>query len=233
MYEVISKMNRKLIINLNMMKPICIAFFLVISNVHGQGLGSLIAPAPEVKEEVKAPQVIEPKIQPVDRPVSGSYDELLYLEKRCRGNSAQSCVEAGMIIMKDKPPQIIFDMSVSQRVKRALRLYEVAIVMGDLLAMELAYDLYYDENIINRQVNSYTDKERAMELREMMVSKSYSGGMLRLALDYLENPEFVTEITKKKEACRIIKANVDNKSLSITSKKIVDENKSSLTCRVL
>jgi hypothetical protein len=118
-------------------------------------------------------------------------------------------------------------------VKRALRLYEVAIVMGDLIAMELAYDLYYDENIINRQVNSYTDKERAMELREMMVSKNYSGGMLRLALDYLENPEFVTEISKKKEACRIIKANVDNKLLSITSKKIVDENKSSLTCRVL
>ena len=72
-----------------------------------------------------------------------------------------------------------------------------------------------------------------MEIREVMVSKNYAGGMIRLAQDYLENPEYLLSLGKKKEACQIIKQNTTNNDLTNKSKEIVNTLKNDLTCKVI
>jgi hypothetical protein len=134
-------------------------------------------------------------------PVSVSIQEFSEIEKNCRSNQANSCLLAGKIMISDKPPQEIFDMSTSARMIRALRFFETAINLNSYEAMELASDLYADPSFINRSLNSYTDTARANELINQMVSANYPGGFIRVARDDMFNPEKLFEITKKKQAC--------------------------------
>jgi hypothetical protein len=206
--------------------------------------GSLVKPETVTKEEVEksfkievgTPQVtvVQPAVPaPEPKPPAGTFEEVLYHEKLCRTLKDKNCILAGQIIMSEKPPKQIFDMDSSVRAKRALRLYEVAITADNLEAMEYAYDLYYDPYTILRAVNSYGDKARAMEIREVMVSKNYAGGLLRLAQDYLDNPEYLLSMSKKREACQIIKQNLTNTQLTEKSKEILNALKNDLTCKVV
>jgi len=209
--------------------------------VDSSSKGSLIKPETVTKEEVEQSfkfEKLEPQVKvitPVEelKPPTGSYEEILYYEKQCRAKKDGNCVTAGNLIMAEKPPKQIYDLDSAARAKRALRLYEVAIATDHLEAMENAYDLYYDPYTILRVVNSYGDKARAMEIREVMVSKNYPGGMLRLAQDYLENPEYLLSLGKKKEACQIIKQNLTNNDLTSKSKEILNSLKGDLTCKVM
>jgi hypothetical protein len=206
--------------------------------------GSLVKPEAVTKEEVEksfkieagTPQmtVVQPA-QPISepKPAAGTIEEVLYHEKLCRTLKDQNCIQAGQLIMSEKPPKQIFDLDSSVRAKRALRLYEVAITADNLEAMEYAYDLYYDPYTILRAVNSYGDKARAMEIREVMVSKKYAGGLLRVAQDYLDNPEYLLSMSKKREACQIIKQNLTNTQLTEKSKEILNTLKNDLTCKVM
>jgi hypothetical protein len=99
--------------------------------------------------------------------------------------------------------------------------------------MELVYDIYYDKNIIDRQFNSYTDKERATELLTMMLSKNYSGGQIRQAREFIENPEYALELTKKKDACATVRNLSAKPGLTEATKKHVDELALGNVCSVL
>ncbi len=199
--------------------------------------GTLGSPgrAPEVippKVPVAPPPVVVQEVQEI-KPPDGSYEEVLFYEKQCRIKKDRTCVIAGNIIMSEKPPKQIFDLDVAVRAKRALRLYEIAIGQDNLEAMEYAYDLYYDSFIVARAFNSYGDKARGLELREVMVSKNYPGGLIRMAQDYLENPEYLLSFGKKKEACQILKQYADSNDLTVSSKQIITNLKIDLTCKII
>ena len=161
-----------------------------------------------------------------------SMDQLKALENSCKAKQANACVQAGLIITSERPPLEVFHLSESQRAKRALRNYEVAIDMGNLEAMELAYGLYYDPNLIVRELNSYTDKERANELLAMMVSKNYPGGLLLQAQEYITNPKYLDDIAKKKEACSTVKKYLSRTDISIASQATAKDLNSGIACKL-
>ena len=196
---------------------------------QAQGLESLAIKPPVI---VVTREVIS--VSDTARPPAGTMEEFLYLEKACKSRQALSCVEAGKIMMADRPPQEIFDMSSSKRAQRALRLYENAIDPGESLeAMELAYDIYYDKNIINRQFNSYTDKDRAKELLDAMLSKNYPGGQIRQARDYIESPEYALDLGKKKEACATVKNLIKQPNLTTSTRQNVEDLSKGNVCGIL
>jgi hypothetical protein len=177
---------------------------------------------PEVKktEEVMPPKKITTPIN-VD---GASMNDFVELEKRCRAKDGDACLYAGKIIMLERPPQELFDLSSTTRANRAIRLYEAAISANDNLeAMELVYDIYYDSNPINRQLNSYTDKDRAKELFDQMLAKNYPGGQIRQARMYIEDPEYLLSIGKKKEACATARSLSSRSDLTPATKAIVNE----------
>jgi hypothetical protein len=173
-----------------------------------------------------------PQIQPINVDGAKMSDFLIY-ENSCKLGNSQACLAAGKIMMADKPPQEIFNLSFSARAKKAIRFYEAAISSGNNLeAMELAYDLYYDKNILDRNLNSYTDKERAKELMDSMLAKSYPGGQIRQARDYIEDPEYLLSIGKKKEACATARSIARSGDISPSTKIIADEMLTGNICLV-
>ena len=134
----------------------------------------------------------------------------------------------------------IMDISMSKaklvdaiiRINRSIRFFENAIAAGNLEAMELAYDLYYDSNLALREVNSYTDKQRAKELSDLMIAKDYAGGQIRLAKEYIENPEYLLSFGKKKEACQIVKKLNTKNDLTDSTKKILNDLNSGVICKI-
>ena len=165
-------------------------------------------------------------------PVSVSIQEFSEIEKNCRSNQANSCLLAGKIMISDKPPQEIFDMSTSARMIRALRFFETAINLNSYEAMELASDLYADPNLINRALNSYTDTARANELINQMVSANYPGGFIRVARDDMFNPEKLFEITKKKQACTTSGNILSSTQITESTKKIATDIYDSQFCKL-
>lgn len=165
-------------------------------------------------------------------PVSVSIQEFSEIEKNCRSNQANSCLLAGKIMISDKPPQEIFDMSTSARMIRALRFFETAINLNSYEAMELASDLYADPNLISRALNSYTDTARANELINQMVSANYPGGFIRVARDDMFNPEKLFEITKKKQACTTSGNILSSTQITESTKKIATDIYDSQFCKL-
>jgi hypothetical protein len=157
-------------------------------------------------------------------------EQLKVLESSCKSKQANACVQAGLILTAEKLPQEIFLIRESQRIIRALRLYETAIELGNLEAMEIAYGFYHDPNFIAREFNSYTDKERASELLATMVSKNYPGGLLLQAQDYIVNPKYLDDVAKKKEACGLVRQYLLRTDISSTSQKIAKDLNSGLAC---
>jgi hypothetical protein len=154
---------------------------------------------------------------------NASINDFVELEKKCRAKDGDSCLYAGKIIMLERPPQELFDLSSTTRANRAIRLYEAAISANDNLeAMELVYDIYFDSNPINRQLNSYTDKDRAKELFDQMLAKNYPGGQIRQARMYIEDPEYLLSIGKKKEACATARSLASRPDLTPATKAIVN-----------
>jgi hypothetical protein len=176
---------------------------------------------------VNSQPTIATKVEETPPPLNidnASMNDFLALDKKCKSGDGNACLYAGKIMMLDKPPQEIFNLTTSTRANRAIRLYEAAIAANsNLEAMELAYDLYYDKNIINRQLNSYTDKDRAKELMDQMLSKNYPGGQIRQARDYVEDPEYVLSLGKKKEACATARNIAARRDISSSTKTIVDD----------
>jgi hypothetical protein len=183
------------------------------------------------------PAVVSKKPDNISPPLNldnSSIDDYVALEKKCRAGDGSACLYAGKIVMLEKPPQEIFSLSTSVRVNRAIRLYEASISASmNLEAMELAYDLYYDKNIVNRQLNSYTDKDRARELMDQMLAKNYPGGQIRQARDYIENPEYILSIGKKKEACATARNVAARQGISSSTKTISDDLLNGNICIVL
>jgi len=163
---------------------------------------------------------------------AGSMEEFNQFEASCKKGDANACVIAGKILTSEKPPKEIYDMSNTQRANRSIRSYESAINLGSLEAVELAYDLYYDQNLINRQLNSYTDKDRASELMLLMLSKQYPGGQIRQAREYIENPEYALSLSKKKEACQVASQLNNRTDLTDSTKKITEELNSGIICKI-
>ena len=160
--------------------------------------------------------------------------DLLALEKACKSSDGNSCLAAGKIMMAEKPPQEIYDLSSTKRANRAIKLYEAAITAnGNLEAMELVYDLYYDRNLINRQLNSYTDTDRAKELMDMMLAKNYPGGQIRQARDLMESPDSFLSVGKKKEACVTARSISNRRDITPSTKAIASDLLSGNFCPVL
>lgn len=214
------------------------------------GLGSLLKPAPppvipdqEIKKTI-TPLLDTPTASPASsspttplplaevKPPAGTYAEYLYFEKACKPNQPNMCLQAGKIMIAEKPPQEIFNMSSTTRTNRAIRFFENAISAGNVEAMELAYDLYYDSNLALREINSYTDKQRAKELSDLMIAKDYAGGQIRLAKEYIENPEYLLSFGKKKEACQIVKKLNTKDNLTDSTKNILNDLNSGLICKI-
>lgn len=221
--------------NLNLLKPIYFIplFFLVGQSALAQsGLGGLGAGLSSSPSQVAiSKKVIE--ITPVIDVNTASMNDFLALENKCKSGDAGSCVYAGKIMMLDKPPQEIFNLSSTRRANRAIRLYETAISVNmNLEAMELVYDLYYDKNLIDRQLNSYTDKDRAKELMDQMLAKNYPGGQIRQARDYIEDPEYALSIGKKKEACATARSLSNKSDVTPSTKAIVGDLLSGNICAV-
>ncbi|MBT8622542.1 hypothetical protein [Polynucleobacter paneuropaeus] len=193
------------------------------------GLGAAIKNTPVNPSPIKE-TVTNMTAPDVSKPPAGTYDEFLYFEKQCKANIAVACLNAGNIMMAEKPPKEIYDQSSSKRTTRALQFYERAIDQGNLQAMEAAYDLYYDPYPVQRLLNSYTDTARAKELLDVMISKNYSGGLARQAKDYIENPEYLMSIEKKRAGCEILRNLANQNNLADATKKIVDNLNSSMVC---
>jgi hypothetical protein len=176
---------------------------------------------------VNSQQTITTKVEETTPPLnidSASMNDFLVLDKKCKSGDGNACLYAGKIMMLDKPPQALFNLSISIRTDRAIRLYESAIAANNNLeAMELAYDLYYDKNIISRELNSYTDKDKAKELMYQMLAKNYPGGLIRQARDYIEDPEYILSIGKKKEACATARNIAARQGISFSTKTIAGD----------
>jgi hypothetical protein len=174
--------------------------------------------------------------QKINTPInveSASINDFIELEKKCRSKDGDSCLYAGKIMMLERPPQELFNLSSTTRINRAIRLYEAAISANDNLeAMELVYDLYFDNNLINRELNSYTDKDRAKELFDQMLAKNYPGGQIRQARMYIEDPEYLLSISKKKEACSTARRLASRSDLSPSTDAITKQLLSGNTCLV-
>jgi TPR repeat protein len=183
---------------------------------------------PAVSAPISNPYVAQQAL--AVQPSDPSMEQLKALESSCKSKQAIACVQAGLILTAEKPLQEIFLIRESQRIIRALRLYETAIELGNLEAMELAYGFYHDPNFIAREFNSYTDKERASELLATMVSKNYPGGLLLQAQDYIVNPKYLDDVAKKKEACGLVRQYLLRTDISSTSHKIAKDLNSGLAC---
>ena len=183
------------------------------------------------------PAVESKKLDNITPPLNidnSSIDDYVALDKKCRAGDGSACLYAGKILMLENPPKEIFNLSTSIRIDRAIRQYEASISASmNLEAMELAYDLYYDKNIINRQLNSYTDKGRARELMDQMLVKKYPGGQIRQARDYIEDPEYILSIGKKKEACATARNIAARQGISSSTKTIADDLLNGNICIVL
>jgi hypothetical protein len=202
-------------------------------NINNFSKGSLIFPS-DIEKNKESTLSVTPAPKPEEiKPPSGTYEEFLFYESKCKQLKDSNCVVAGKIIMSERPPQQIFDLTISARAKKAIRLYEIAITMENLDAMEAAYDLYFDPFTAVRLTNSYTDTQRAMELREMMINKNFPAGFIRQAIEYLDNPEYAISYAKKKEACQIFRKYEGELNISEESKKIINEIKSGVACKLL
>ncbi len=152
-----------------------------------------------------------------------SYKAFLHFEKLCKKQVYEACLAAGKISRLDPPPKEIFDLPESRRVALSLQLFERAID-GDLLeAMELAYDLYYVMNPIEKAIASNADDARADQLLKIMLEKNYPGGIVRQAYIYLVSPEYFLNFSKKKEACQSIRPLLKMSNLTEPTKKILDD----------
>lgn len=152
-----------------------------------------------------------------------SYEAFVYHEKLCKKQIYDSCLLAAKIVRLDPPPKQIFDLPESRRIAMALQLLERAVDGDNSEAMELAYDLYYFMNPIAKAVSTHADDARAAELLNMMLEKKYPGGIVRQAYIYLVSPEYLTDFSRKKEACLSIKPLLNNKNLTEPTKRILED----------
>jgi len=198
------------------------------SSPLNQKSGEYSAPAGGLEGAMPKTTIIKQDVI-TTKPVSintenASFADFQGFEKSCKTGEGDACLVAAKIMMAEKPPQEILNLSSTTRINRAIRIYEAAISANqNLEAMELVYDLYSDTNIIQRQINSYTDKDRANELLSIMVSKNYPGGTIRQARDYIEDPQYLLSFGKKKEACATARTLSTQNNLTSSTKSIVND----------
>lgn len=166
---------------------------------------------------------------------SNSYEAFTYYEKLCKKQIFDACLLAAKISRLDPPPKQIFDLPEARRIALSLQLLERAIDGDNLEAMELAYDLYYVINPIERAFYANADDARAEALLKMMLDKNYPGGIVRQAKIYLVHPDYLLNFSKKKEACLSIRPLEKFSNLTESTKKILDDLNSGntyLLCKV-
>ncbi len=166
---------------------------------------------------------------------SKSFEAFTHYEKLCKKQLFDACLLAAKISRLDPPPKQIFDLPESRRVALSLQLLERAIDGNNLEAMELAYDLYYVINPIERAFSANADDSRAEALLKMMLEKNYPGGIVRQAKIYLVHPDYLLNFSKKKEACLSIRPLEKIGNLTESTKKILDDLNSGntyLLCKV-
>lgn len=154
---------------------------------------------------------------------SKSYEAFAHYEKLCKKQIFDACLLAAKISRLDPPPKQIFDLPESRRVALSLQLLERAIDGNNLEAMELAFDLYYFINPLEKAFSANADDVRADALLKMMLDKNYPGGIVRQAMIYLVHPDYLLNFSKKKEACLSIRPLEKASNLTESTKKILND----------
>ncbi len=193
------------------------------------GLGGALLKGGGVDADNQTSLTLPPKV------LENSYEAFLFYDRLCKKQSHKACLMAAKISRLDPPPKEIFDLSESRRIGLSLQLLERAIDGEELEAMELAYDIYYVINPIERALASHADDSRADELLKIMLNKNYPGGVVRQAYRYLVHPDFFLSFSKKKEACQLIKPLLNQSGLTDATKKMLEDLNSGntyLICRV-
>lgn len=192
------------------------------------GLGGALLKGGGVNADSETSLNLPPKV------LENSYEAFLFYDRLCKKQNHKACLIAAKISRLDPPPKEIFDLSESRRIGLTLQLLERAIDGQELEAMELAYDIYYVINPIERALASHADDSRADELLKIMLSKNYPGGTVRQAYRYLVHPDFFLSFSKKKEGCQLIQPLLNQSGLTDATKKILDDLNSGntyLICR--
>ncbi len=191
---------------------------LVSSSVIAQaGLGGALLKGGGVNADNESILTLPPKV------ADNSYEAFLFYDKLCKKQNHKACLLAAKISRLDPPPKQIFDLSESRRIGLSLQLLERAIDGDELEAMELAYDIYYVINPIERALSSHADDSRADELLKIMLNRSYPGGIVRQAYRYLVHPDFFLSFSKKKEGCQLIRPLLSQSGLTDATKKMLDD----------
>lgn len=151
------------------------------------------------------------------------YEAFIHYEKLCKKQIYDACLAAAKISRLDPPPKHIFDLPESRRIAISLQLLERAIDGGNLESMEMAYDLYYIMNPVAKALATHADDARADELLKMMLEKNHPGGIVRQAYIYLVSPSYLTNFSKKKEACLAIRPLLNLKTLTDSTRKLLDD----------
>jgi hypothetical protein len=146
--------------------------------------------------------------------------------------NGDTCVDAGMLLLGDPQlgtdvPDEFRDMKEDQRVKIALRLFELGVPSSNL-ARSRAYDLYNKVGFLG--VNSYADTYRANELMAMMVKSGYSGGILRKIRSNTSIIAFGATDEQKKDGCATAKKMLGEGKLDADSAAIAKEVTGSNIC---
>jgi hypothetical protein len=181
------------------------------------GLGGALLKGGGVNADNESILNLPPKV------VENSYEAFLFYDKLCKKQNHKACLLGAKISRLDPPPKQIFDLSESRRIGLSLQLLERAIDGDELEAMELAYDIYYVINPIEKALTSHADDSRADELLKIMLNKNYSGGLVRQAYRYLVHPDFFLSFSKKKEGCQLISQLLSQSGLTDATKKILED----------
>lgn len=153
------------------------------------------------------------------------------IEAPCGKASGDICVEAAAILLGDDPPDEFRDMNEAQKVKIALRLLEKGVDSSNLAAGR-AYDWYNKTELFGfGTLGGYTDAYRANELMELMIKRSYPGGVLRKARTALAFFSLTATETDKKQACATAKQFLAGGKLDADSTRIANEMMDTGTCK--
>lgn len=151
----------------------------------------------------------------------------------CGKGSGDICANAAAILLGSDLPDEFRDMAEAQRVKIALRLLEKGVDSSNLAAGR-AYDWYSKTDLFGfGNFGGYSDPYRANELMDMMIKKSYPGGVLRKARAALSLLSLAVTEAEKKESCAVAKRLLAEGKLDADSTQIANEVMDNGNCKNL
>ena len=154
-------------------------------------------------------------------------------EVACGKGNGDICADAAAILLGPDLPDEFRDMSESQRTKIALRLLEKGVDSSNVATVR-AYDLYNKTDLFGfGNFGGFSDPYRAKELMNMMIKKSYPGGVLRKARTAVSLFSLTVTEAEKAESCAVAKRFLARGKLDGDSTKIANEVTESGNCKHL